>query len=319
MRCALAFVLAAMLPLPLIQAKEGDTKGAGKPHEIKAKLSDTDPKDRLARKSPHKAYPHKMKAGQIYVIALSSGEFDSLLRLEAPGGKQVAVDDDSGGGPRGLDARIVHKAAQTGDYKIIVTSADGKAGAFTLTVREGTAEDLAKADPHYAILGKKAPDIVGEFSFNGKARKLSDLKGKVVLLDFWAVWCGPCIGTFPHLRKWEEEYRKDGLEIVGATTYFARFGFDPKVGRLTRPESPLTTAEEHDMVKDFVAHHKLKHEILVVSKANWKKASADYRVRGIPQVVLIDRQGIVRMVRVGNVPQNVEDLEGEIKKLLKQK
>jgi len=141
----------------------------------------------------------------------------------------------------------------------------------------------------------------------------------VVLLDFWPVWCGPCIATFPHLRKWEEEYRKDGLEVVGATTYYERYGFDPKAGRLMKAKAPLTSDEEHDMLKAFATHHKLKHEILVVSKDNWKKASGDYKVRGIPQVVLIDRKGIVRMVRVGSGPANAEALEEEFKKLLKEK
>src|SRR2546425_993526 len=62
-------------------------------------------------------------------------------------------------------------------------------------------------DPHAALLGKPAPDFEADFALNGKPVKLADLKGKVVLLDFWAVWCVPCVSAFPHLRDWNAEYK----------------------------------------------------------------------------------------------------------------
>lgn len=304
-----------------------DAKTGSEELKVAGKLSDDDPKDALLKKSPHKAHEFKMQAGKVYVIDLASKDFDAVLRLENPAGKQVAINDDAR--PGTLDSRIVHKAKEAGTYRIIATSLDGKSGDYTLSARLGTDEDVAKADPFHDLIGKPAPEVVSAFSFNGKTGKLSDLKGNVVLLDFWAVWCGPCIATFPHLRDLEKEFKKEGLEIVGATTYYEVFGFDKDKGTLKRvgkadPETKkivdaLTADQEHDMLKDFVAHHKLNHRIITLPRDGWKQTGADYRITGIPHVVLIDRKGIIRMVRVGSGPENAAAIHEEIRRLIAEK
>jgi thiol-disulfide isomerase/thioredoxin len=96
-------------------------------------LKEDDAKDTKLTTSPSTKYPIKLTAGKTYRIDLKSTDFDSFLRLEDSTGKEVAFDDDGGGFP---DAQINYKAPKTGDYTIIVTSYDKKAGNFTLTVVE---------------------------------------------------------------------------------------------------------------------------------------------------------------------------------------
>jgi len=166
-------------PKEVIKAKEAALN-------IKGELTDDDAKDKV-QGGPSKTYDLAMTAGKVYIIDLKSKAFDALLRLEDASGKQVAINDDAT--PDTLDSRIVYTAKATAKHKIIATSLDRKTGAFTLTARVGTAKDATQSDPFFKLIGKQAPEIVSAHTLNGKAKKLSELKGKVVLLDFWAVWC----------------------------------------------------------------------------------------------------------------------------------
>jgi thiol-disulfide isomerase/thioredoxin len=186
--------------------------------------------------------------------------------------------------------------------------------AALLAVLPAVAAD-AKKYPVEDLVGKAAPDLKGDFALNGQPVSLSDLKGKVVLVDFWAVWCGPCIATFPHLREWNTEYKKKGLAIVGVTNYYKMIGFDKEAGKVKRLQTAMSTQEEQAMLKDFAAHHKLEHLLMTVAPGG----SKEYKINAIPTAVLIDRKGVVRMVKVGSGEANAKALEGMIKKLLAEK
>jgi thiol-disulfide isomerase/thioredoxin len=177
---------------------------------------------------------------------------------------------------------------------------------------------ISQSDAHLAMYGKPAPDFEGDFAVNGRACKLSDLKGKVVVVDFWAVWCGPCVMTFPHMIELNDEFKSQGLEIVGVTTYYTKYGFNKANGKLTEAKEPLTTDAEQSMLKDFAAYHKLNYLLMTVPNDEYNEVKEAYKVGGIPQAVVIDKKGNVRLITVGCDQPGSHEISNSIKNKVKQ-
>lgn len=135
--------------------------------------------------------------------------------------------------------------------------------------------------------------------------KLSELRGQVVLLDFWAPWCGPCRYTLPNLARWQAEFKSKGLVILGLTKYY---GHDDK--------QELEPAAELVYLKNFRTRHRLPYGF-VVSGSN--KNEFNYGVFSIPTSYLIDRKGVVRYISLGASEEEVELLGELIKKLVEEK
>jgi hypothetical protein len=129
-------VLLVPLPAWSQEGKKDDDNGL----KVEGKLSPDDAKDKVQTKSPHQVHPMKMKGGQTYQIDLVSQAFDAFLRVEDESGKQLAFDDDSGGG---LNSRLYFKAPKDGSYRLIATSFDGKAGPYTLTAKVASGASVA--------------------------------------------------------------------------------------------------------------------------------------------------------------------------------
>lgn len=120
----------------------------------------------------------------------------------------------------------------------------------------------------------------------GEMRKLKDFKGKVVLLDFWATWCGPCREYVPHVEKLHAEYAAKGLEVVAVTN------------------------EERPIVEKFEKKWKHKYPVYLdyINSTNLA-----YGVSAYPTMVVIDRKGKIILAEIG---PNPEDVRAAIEKAL---
>ncbi len=147
-----------------------------------------------------------------------------------------------------------------------------------------------------------APDISVAEWLDQTPVKLADLRGRVVLLDFWATWCGPCVETIPKLNSLHKKYKDRGLVIVGLTNFFGEAN-----GRT------LTPAQEVAYVRAFKKRFGVAYGFAI---ADSEHNDRNYGVTSLPTAILIDKRGIVRHITVGVYPGSNDELSSIIKKLV---
>jgi thiol-disulfide isomerase/thioredoxin len=164
---------------------------------------------------------------------------------------------------------------------------------------------LKRKQSQMLLLGEAAPEITIAKWIDQSPLKIADLKGRVVLLDFWATWCGPCLAAFPHLRQWHEKFKARGLVILGITTYYGR-----------GEGHEMTRTEELGYLERFKKQYNLPYGIGITETDNNHRS---YGVSAIPTAVLIDRKGVIRLLATGSGGNNETEIEAAIEKLLEEK
>lgn len=159
---------------------------------------------------------------------------------------------------------------------------------FSLFITVSGCAKKVEKERERAVIGSSAPDFT--FSdLNGQKMSLSDHKGKVILLDFWATWCPPCRDSIPHLETLYQKYKERGFVVIGVS-------FDESV----------------DRVKNFRDAYNMSYPILMAE--DWIKN--DYGITGVPEMFVIDRNGILKSHRLGFNESLAAILDEEVRSLL---
>ena len=131
----------------------------------------------------------------------------------------------------------------------------------------------ARPEPKLSVkVGDAAPDFALK-DLAGTEMSLASLKGKVVVLDFWATWCGPCKAAMPVIQKLHDEYASKGVAVLGVNTW----------------------EKDQKAARDYIANKKYTYPCLL----DGDKLAEAYGVPGIPTLVVIGKDGKVALIEVG--------------------
>lgn len=137
---------------------------------------------------------------------------------------------------------------------------------------------------------RAAPSFELQDLTGGRAT-LASFKGKVVVMDFWATWCGPCITEMPHYADFARKNSGRGVEVVGV----------------------VFESGDPQEIQEFVREHKIAYRQLLGNDATAEAFGAN---QGFPTTFVIDGQGVIRLKVLGSTPDKFERLQEAVDKAL---
>lgn len=143
-----------------------------------------------------------------------------------------------------------------------------------------------------SFAAEPAPDFTLPTFPDDATIKLSDFKGRVVYLDFWATWCPPCRKSFPWMDEMQAQYKDDGLTIIA-----------------------VSVDKKREMIEQFI---KKTEPSFIVAHDPTGEVANTYKLRGMPSTYLIDREGQLVMTHMGFRNKDKDKLEAAIQSLLNQ-
>jgi thiol-disulfide isomerase/thioredoxin len=162
------------------------------------------------------------------------------------------------------------------------------------------------------LIGSIAPEL--DFIWNSagmELKNLSDLRGKIVIVDFWATWCTPCVRSFPNIRKLQERYKDYPVVFIGVTSIQGRH-----IDRVNNKtiDTKGDPEKELNLMKVFIKDQNMTWNVAFTKQ---KVYNPDYGVRGIPHIAIIDTEGKVRYNKINPGSAPYEEAE-KIDALLKE-
>lgn len=134
---------------------------------------------------------------------------------------------------------------------------------------------------------------------NGTLQKISDRKGKVVLVNLWGVWCGPCRDEMPHLAEMQEKYRDKDFQVIGLN--IGDEEFEP---------------ENVERMKEFAANMKVNYELARIPGSLTREYNKMTKFDGVPLSVLVDREGRMRGIFLGGGPRVINSMKSTVEKVV---
>lgn len=148
-----------------------------------------------------------------------------------------------------------------------------------------------------ALVGQPAPELNFIWANRSDLKTLSSLRGKVVVLDFWATWCGPCVASFPQVRELTERYQGYDVEVIGVTSLQGRVhGLEPQP--IDCRDNP---AKEKELMPAYIS---AKDITWTVAFSEEQVFNPQFGVSGIPHMTIVAPDGTVRHngIHPGGVP-----------------